>query len=196
MDPRLRRLGSRALVPALLAGGLVLIVLGDALSGIALLTLGWFAHLAMRVRRRRDRLARLIEGLTVGDVMETVPFVVVPQATLDTFAAALEEGEEATVVRVMRGDELLGLVGPREVGRVPRGRWGAVHAAEAMVASDGLPELDPGEALGPAADRLGASSAPGLPVVSEGRLAGVLTRLAVGRTVHERVVAAAEHRGS
>jgi CBS domain-containing protein len=65
-----------------------------------------------------------------------------------------------------------------------------------MVACDGLPELDPGEALGPAADRLGASSAPGLPVVSDGRLAGILTRLAVGRTVHERVVAAAGRGGS
>jgi CBS domain-containing protein len=195
VDPRLRRLGTLALPPALLAGGLVLIVMGDALGGLALLMLGWFVHSAFRARRRRHRLERLIDGLTVGEVMETVPFVVMPQATLDTFAPALEYADEATVARVMRGDELLGLVGPREIGRVPRQRWAAVHAVEAMVASDGLPELDPGEALGPAADRLGASSAPGLPVVREGRLAGILTRLAVGRTVHERAAAAAE-RGS
>lgn len=195
MDPRLRRLGTLALVPALLAAGLALIVLGDALSGLALLTLGWFVNVAMRVRRRRDRLERLIEGLTVGAVMETVPFVVLAQATLDTFAPALETGLDATVARVMRGDELLGLVGPREIGRVPRRRWAEVRASEAMAAADGLPVLDPGDALGPAADRLGASSAPGLPVVSEGRLAGILTRLAVGRTVHERVVASAERGG-
>ncbi|HYN48586.1 MAG TPA: hypothetical protein VER83_06935, partial [Candidatus Nanopelagicales bacterium] len=137
-------------------------------------------------RRRHDELARLIEGLTVGDVMETVPFIVAPQATLDTFALALDGTGEATVARVVRGDELLGLVGPREVERVPRRRWAAVHAAEAMAASGGLPVLDPGDALGPAADRLGASSAPGLPVVREGMIAGILTRLAVGRTLHER----------
>jgi len=151
VDPRLRRLGSLALVPALLAGGLVLIVLGDALSGIALLTLGWFVSMAFRVRRRRARLEGLIDGLTVGEVMETVPFVVMPQATLDTFAPALESTDDATVARVMRGDELLGLVGPREIGRVPRERWAEVHAADAMAASTDLPVLDPGDALGPAA---------------------------------------------
>ena len=129
---------------------------------------------------------------TVGEVMETVPFVVAPQATLDTFALALDGAGEATVARVMRGDELLGLVGAREIGRVPRGRWAAVHAAEVMAVSGGLPVLDPGDALGPAADRLATSSAPGLPVVREGSLAGILTRLAVGRTVHERAVANAE----
>jgi CBS domain-containing protein len=188
VDPRLRRLGALALAPALIAGGLVLIVLGDALSGLALLTLGWFVNVAMRVRRRRDRLERLIDDITVGEVMETLAFVVAPQATLDTFALALEEGEEATVARVMRGDELLGLVGLREIGRVSRRRWGEVHASEAMVATDDLPVLDPGDALGPAATLLGASSAPGLPVILEGRLAGILTRLAVGRTVHERAV--------
>ncbi len=195
VDPRLRHLGAMALVPALLVAGLVLVVLGDALGGVALLTLGWFAHLAMRARRRRDQLARLIVGLTVGDVMETTPFVVVPQATLDTFAPALEDTDEATVARVVRDGELIGLVGPREIGRVPRARWAEVHAIEAMAAADGLPVLDPGDALGPAADRLGASAAPGLPVVSEGRLAGILTRLAVGRTVHERAMAAAGRGG-
>jgi len=192
VDPRIRRLATLALVPTLLALGLVLIVLGDALSGVALLTLAWFVNIAARVRRRRARLERLIDGLTVGEVMETVPFVVAPQATLDSFVPALESADDATVARVMRGDQLLGLVGLREIGRVPRGRWAEVHAADAMAASSGLPVLDPGDALGPAADRLGASSASGLPVVSEGRLAGILTRLAVGRTVHERVVANTE----
>ena len=146
----------------------------------------WFAWATVKSRRRQHELERVIDGLTVGDVMETVPFVVVPQATLDTFAEALDVGGEATVARVMRGEELLGLVGPREIARVPRARWPEVHAAEAMAALQALPALSPDEPLGPAAERLGACSASGLPVVSEGRMAGILTRLAVGRTLHER----------
>lgn len=190
--------GSRLLrmiaAPALLAAGLILVVLGNALGGLALLMVAWFTRTSVKARQRQDRLAQLIKGLTVGEVMERAPFVVVPQATLDTFAPALDRAEEATVARVMRGDALLGLVGPREISRVPRGRWPEVHAEEAMVASDDLPVLDPGEPLAPAADRLGASSAPGLPVVSAGQLEGILTRLAVGRTLHERAEAGAEHR--
>jgi CBS domain-containing protein len=195
VDSRIRQRAILALATALLGGGLVLIVLGNLVGGLALLVASLFARAAVRTRRRRDELERLIDGLTVGEVMETVPFVVMPQATLDTFAPALEEADDTTVARVMRGDELLGLVGPREIGRVPRQRWAEVHAADAMAAFGGLPALDPGDALGPAADRLVASSAPGLPVVSEGRLAGILTRLSVGRVVHERTVAAAEHPG-
>ena len=166
--------------------GLVVFALGNAIGGLALLMSAWFAWTTVKSRRRQHELERVIDGLTVADVMETVPFVVVPQATLDTFAEALDAGGVATVARVMRGEELLGLVGSRELGRVPRARWPEVHAAEAMAALQALPVLSPGDPLGPAAERLGACAASGLPVVDDGQTAGILTRLAVGRTLHER----------
>ena len=192
MSPRLRRLAGRLLAPALWAAGLVLIVLGNALAGFALVMAGWFARVAARASRRRDELERLIDGVTVGEVMETEAFVVAPQATLDTFADSLDVQGATTVARVMRDDRLLGVVGLRELARVPRGRWPTVHAAEAMSGADALPLLAPEDALRPAADRLGASSASGFPVVDEGRIAGILTRLAVGRVLHERSLRAAE----
>jgi CBS domain-containing protein len=189
VDHRLGRLGAWGLAPALLVAGLVFVVLGNAIGGLALLMAAWFARTTAKARRRQQELERLIDGLTVADVMETVPFVVVPQATLDTFAEALGTAEEATVARVMRGDELLGLLGSREIDRVPRSRWPVVHAAEAMVALQALPMLSPGDPLGSAVERLGTCSASGVPVVSEGQTAGILTRLAVGRTLHERAEA-------
>ncbi len=188
---RLRRLGAGLLAPALLAGGLGLIVLGNAIAGLALVIAGWFARAAARARRRRDQLERLVDGTTVGEVMETEPLVVAPQATLDTFADWLDVRGGATVARVMHDDHLLGLVGLRELERVPRSSWSTVHASEAMAGAASLPILAPGDPLQPAADRLGASSAPGFPVLEEGRLAGILTRLAVGRTLHERATASA-----
>ncbi len=189
MDTPPRQRGILALGSALLGGGFVLILMGNLVVGLALLVAGWFARFAVGKSRRRDELERLIEGLTVGAVMETVPFVVTPQATLDTFAPALDGGGESTIARVMQGDDLLGLVGSREIDRVPRKRWASVRASEAMVASGLMPILDPGDALGPAVERLGALS--GLPVVRDGSLAGILTRLAVGRTLHERAEARA-----
>lgn len=171
---RLRRMGTLALAQMLLGGGIALILLGNAVGGVALLMVGWFARSAVKARQRRDKLARVIEGLTVGEVMETVAFVVAPQATLETFAPALDGAGDATVARVERG------------------QWAVAHAADAMTDAGGLPVLDPDDALGPAADRLGALSAPGLPVVREGTLAGILTRLAVGRTLHERAAADAD----
>jgi len=189
VTPRRRRQADRLLVPLLWAGGLALVVLGNGIAGMALVTAAWFARSAVRASRRRDQLERLIEGVTVGEVMETEPLVVAPQATLDAFGNALDATGSTTVARVMRDGHLVGLVGPRELAGVPRGRWSTVHAGEAMAASASLPVLTPGEALRPAADRLGASRAPGFPVLEDGRLAGILTRLAVGRTLHERMLA-------
>ncbi|MDA8237435.1 MAG: hypothetical protein M0T75_06070 [Chloroflexi bacterium] len=192
---RLLRAGAPA---GLWAAGIVVVALGDPVGGLALLLAGWFARAAVRAAARREALEALIVDLTVGEVMETTAVAVAPHATLDTFAdavgGAVDGTRGPTVVRVMGDDRLLGLLGQRELARVPRRRWPVVRAGEAMVPASRLPVLAPGEALRPAAERLGASRAPGFPVVAEGRLAGVLTRMAVGRTLHERWLAAAARR--
>jgi CBS domain-containing protein len=196
MDGRLRRIGEDLLPPGLLVLGLVLLVAGSPTVGLSLVLAGMVARLTLQSVRRRHDLAHLIDGMTVGEVMETDPLIVAPQATLSTFAPSLEASTETTVARVMRENQLVGLVGERELRRVPRASWPTVHAAEAMASADDLPALAPGDPLQPAADQLGASHASGFPVIVDERVAGVLTRFAVGRTLHERSVAAAAPRGS
>ena len=174
------------IAPALWAAGLALILFGEAILGLALLVAGSFVRVAMRANRRRDQLEKAIVGVTVGEVMETQPLVIAPQATLDTFGDLLDPDGATTVAQVMRDGRLEGLVGIREVGRVPRERWATVHATEVMVGSDALRALAPDDALRPVADQLGASAAPGFPVLDEGRPVGILTRLAVGRALDQR----------
>jgi len=180
------RLLRQLLAPTLWVAGLVLILLGEAILGLALLVAGSFVRVAMRANRRRDQLEQAIVGVTVGEVMETQPLVIAPQATLDTFGDLLDPDGATTVAQVMREGRLEGLVGIREVGRVPRERWATVHASEVMVGSEALRELAPEDALRPVADQLGASAAPGFPVLDEGRPVGILTRLAVGRVLDQR----------
>lgn len=183
-----RRLLRLLLAPALWLAGLALIVLGNAIGGLALVMAGWFVRMAQRATQRRDELERLVEGVTVGEVMETEALAVAPQATLDTFADDLQ-GDGTTVARVVRDGALVGLLGPGELERVPRSRWAEVHAGDVMVPVDGLPVLRPGDPLRPAAEQLGAGAAPGLPVVDGGQTVGVLTRLGVGRDLDRRVAA-------
>jgi CBS domain-containing protein len=184
-----RRLAGPLLAPALWLGGLFLIVLGEAIAGLALVMAGWFARTAARAARRREQLEHVVDGVTVGEVMETSALVVAPHATLDTFGDAIDPAGPTTVARVTRDGGLVGLIGIAQLDRVPRARWPIVHAAEAMVGVEALPALRPGEALRPVADRLGASSAPGFPVYEDAQLAGILTRLGVGRVVDERASA-------
>jgi CBS domain-containing protein len=187
-----RRLARSVAAPLLWGAGLVAIGFGNVMAGLAFIVGGWFVRVALRTSERRAALASVLDGVTVGEVMETAAYTVAPQATLETFAEDLEGVEGATVARVMHDGELLGLLGTRELARVPRKRWPTVHAREAMVPAADLPVLDADDPLRPAVDRLGSSAAPGFPVVADGRLAGVLTRLAVGRALHERSQAEGE----
>jgi CBS domain-containing protein len=193
-DPRdrarwlLRRVGPTALVFA----GIGLIVVGNAIGGLAIVFAGWTARAAVRASDRRDRLQRLVDGVIVADVMETDYPSVPSSVTLDTFTLAMEADPGSGVVRVVEAGRFVGLVGPREVARVPRDRWHVVRAAEAMAPAASLPGLAPGDPLGPAAERVGASGATGLPVLEDGEPVGILTRFALGRALQQRLSAGRE----
>lgn len=186
---RARRLARRSIGPLLVGVGFVLTLGGNAMGGLAFVLAGWMARAAVRAGDRRDRLQGLLDGVTVADVMETAGPTVAPHVTLDAFVPELDVSPDVGAVRVVADGALVGIVGPREVARVPRSRWSAVRAGEAMTATASLPGLLPDEPLGPAAERLGASGATGWPVVADGRPVGILTRTAVGRALQVRLQA-------
>jgi CBS domain-containing protein len=192
LRPELRR-AIRWGAPWLIVGaGFVLTLAGNAIGGLALVLAGFAARAAIQAADRRDRLARLLDGVTVADVMITESPTVPPHVTVDTFATDLDAAAEPGVVRVVADGRLVGILGRREITKVPRRRWQAVRAGEAMTATAALPGLAPDEPLGPAAERLGATGATGLPVLLDGEDVGILTRFAVGRVLQERLVAAGE----
>lgn len=192
---RARRLARRSIGPLLVAVGFVLTLGGNAMGGLAFVFAGWMARAAVRAGDRRDRLQGLLDGVTVADAMETSGPSVAPHVTLDAFVPELDVSPDVGAVRVVADGALVGIVGPREVARVPRSRWSAVRAGEAMMATASLPGLAPDEPLGPAAERLGASGATGWPVMADGRPVGILTRTAVGRTLQVRLQGSLAGRG-
>jgi CBS domain-containing protein len=192
---RARRLARRSIGPLLLGVGFVVTLGGNTLGGLAFVLAGWMARAAVRAGDRRDRLQGLLDGVTVADAMETAGPTVAPHVTLDAFVPELDLSPDVGAVRVVDGGALVGIVGPREVARVPRSRWSVVRAGEAMTATASLPGLVPDEPLGPAAERLGASGATGWPVVADGRPVGILTRTAVGRALQVRLQASLAGRG-
>jgi CBS domain-containing protein len=188
---RVREVARRLIGPVLVGAGFVMTLGGNALGGLALVLAGWMARAAVRAGDRRDRLQGLLDGVTVADAMETSGPAVAPHVTLDAFVPELDVSPDVGAVRVVADGALVGIVGPREVSRVPRSRWALVRAGEAMTATSSLPGLVPDEPLGPAAERLGASGATGWPVVADGRPVGILTRTAVGRALQVRIQASA-----
>lgn len=183
-------LAGRLLGLGLMCAGVLLAFTGDFVDGFFVGVLGWFVRGSSGAQVRQEALEGLIAGATVGDAMERDLPAVPPQVTLDAFAAVLSGPDSASLVRVMAADQLVGLVGPRELRRVGRSAWRGTQAAVAMTPADMLPPAAPGDDLRSATALLQAAGVEGLPVLADGQLVGVLTRHGIGRLVHERATQA------
>jgi len=187
---RVAGLAGRLLGVGLMGAGVLLAFSGDLVEGLFVVVLGWLVRGSSGAQVRQEVLEELIADATVGDAMERDLPAVPPQVTLDTFAAALVGPDSVPLVRVMAGDRLVGLVGPRELRRAGRSAWQRTQASFAMLPAESLPVAAPGDGLRSAAWRLGAAGVDGLPVIEEGQLVGILTRQGIGRLVNERLLRA------
>ena len=165
--------------------GIVGILLVDSLDGLMLAVCGWFIVSSASAVERNADIDAMLEGISVGDVMDHDVSGVPPGLTLDTFAGQMLDGASHAAVAVMRGPDLLGIVGEKQVRRIRRDRWAATRAEDLMVSGDALPRVGPEMSLRDALDRLHRSGLDGLPVVEAGALTGIVTRRAVAKAVAE-----------
>jgi Zn-dependent protease len=165
--------------------GIVGILLVDSLDGLMLAVCGWFIVSSASAVERTADIDAMLEGISVGDVMDHDVSGVPPGLTLDTFADQMLDGASHAAVAVMRGPDLLGIVGEKQVRRIRRDRWAATRAEDLMVSGDALPRVGPEVSLRDALDRLHRSGLDGLPVMEAGALTGIVTRRAVAKAVAE-----------
>lgn len=165
--------------------GIVGILVVDSLDGLMLAVCGWFIVSSASAVERSADIDAMLEGISVGDVMDHDVSGVPPGLTLDTFASQMLDGAAHAAVAVMRGPDLLGIVGEKQVRRVRRDRWAHTRAEDLMVSGDALPRVGPEMSLRDALDRLHRSGLDGLPVVESGAVTGIVTRRAVAKAVAE-----------
>jgi len=171
-----------------IAIGVLVLLSGNTTNGAMIALSGWFLILSARTIRDRVRVEELIGDAFVRDAMEPATVTVHPNLTLDTFAAQLLDGESGTTaVPVTDGDDVVGLIGIRKVNRIRRDRWAQTRVADAMITPPRLVLLGPGDPLPGAVASLQRANADGLPVLDDGKLAGIMTRVTVGKLVSQRL---------
>ena len=164
--------------------GIALLLLEGGYMGAMLALTGWFLVLSANSLRDRVRLDDLVGGHTVADAMEKDPVTVTPSLTVDTFASQLlDRGSLLTAVPVIHDERIVGLLGVRQVRGMRAGEWATTRVSDVMVEPPKLTFLAPDEPLKQALERVHRAGVDGLPVVDDGRLVGVLTRLSVGTYV-------------
>jgi CBS domain-containing protein len=102
-----------------------------------------------------------------------------PGLTLDTFGAQVLDGTLGPALPVLRGEELVGMVGAGQLRGVPRRSWPETRTSEVMVDVADIPTIGPEESLTDGLDRLRESRLDGLPVLEGTDLRGVLTRRSI-----------------
>jgi CBS domain-containing protein len=169
-----------------LAGvGLALIINNDLPNGAMLGLAGWLLATTARGIERRLVVESLLRDVKVDEVMERDVPTIPSQLTVDTFADQLLGGE-STAVPVVRGDDVIGVIGASQLRRVGRRRWPTLRAEELMTALRDGAFLAPGDGLWPALQRLRRAGVDGLPVLDGSALAGVLTLRGVAVAIQNR----------
>jgi len=176
----------RAIGLVLAVGGVAGMFIVDSTDALMVALGGWFLISTARAMERRASLDAILDGLSVRDVMDHEMTTISPGLTLDTFASRVLDGSAALALPVVRGTELLGLIGARQLRRVRQDRWATLRVEDLMVAPPALPVLGPDTTIQAALEDLARTNVDGLPVVENGMLTGVVMRRAVAEALRTR----------
>lgn len=159
---------------------------GAALGGLWLAFIGWFLLQAAGATYMQVKAGSMLRGLQVKDVMSTDCSLIDPEESLQQFVhdKLLPTGRRCFLV--VQNEELLGLITPNEVRAVEPRAWPFTPVRKVMRPADKIhfvsPEMPAMEAL----ETMAREDVNQLPVKSEGRIQGVVSRAHLLQVIRSR----------
>jgi Zn-dependent protease/predicted transcriptional regulator len=151
------------------------------IGGLWLAFIGWFLNGAAAQTTARLALDDALAGLTVAQLMNMNVTTVPPELTVTALVQDhLVRGADRALP-VTRDDELLGLVCVSDVRKVSPDDWSTTPVFQIMRRVDELATATPEQSLAEAFEGMVRNDIDQLPVVSNGRLVGMLRRLDITR---------------
>ena len=149
---------------------------GAGFSGLWITFIGWFLMDAATASYDQVDITTALRGMQVSEVMShdcaTVNRGMSLQEFVDTFL--LRVGERCFAVEDQ--GHFVGLITPRDVGRIPRDRWDKTTVREAMRPLQELHIVTPDTPVLDALKLVASNDVNQLPVVANGTLQGVVSR--------------------
>ncbi|HLG17886.1 MAG TPA: site-2 protease family protein [Blastocatellia bacterium] len=176
---RSTRIAARAgqvVAMAFIAIGLLQFFGGAGLGGLWIAFIGWFLLDAARATFAQSEITERLGGLRVGDVMTRDCPVIDGRTNLQSFADEhlLRTGQRCFIVA--DNGVLAGLITAHEVKQVERRKWPFTLVDDVMRPLDQLRTVGAEAAVIEALEVMGREDVNQLPVVSNGRLDGIITR--------------------
>ena len=173
---------------ALITIGIVNILLFGLVGGLWLILIGLFLQGAADLGYLQVRMRAAMEDVDVATVMRRSPEAVPATTTLEAFVhdRVFTSGDHVYFV-VDRGD-VEGIVSATDVLRVPRAEWPQTHIRAVMTPTSGAPTVSPSTGLIEAVRLMQEHDAPQLPVMTNGRVVGLLSLRDVFRHIELRTL--------
>jgi Zn-dependent protease/CBS domain-containing protein len=185
---RIAALVGMGIAYTMIAGGLLLIFTLGLLNGLWYMLVGLFLRSAAEGAYSTLRLRTALRDVPASEVMQDAPEPVHASLSLERLIdeRVLPMGERAFLVE--RGDSIVGLVTIGDVTRVARSEWPSTPVESAMIPSERAVTISPETRVVDALRLMQEHDIHQLPVLREGRVAGMLTLADVMRHVELRMV--------
>lgn len=159
---------------------------GGGFGGLWLAFIGWFLLEAARATYVQVEAEEALRGVRVGDIMANDCPIVDSRDNLQTFVdeRLLRTGQRCFVVQ--ENGVILGILTPHEVRTVDRAKWPYTTVDEVMKPLDRLKTIGADAPVTEALKLMGTEDVNQLPVVSNGRLAGIVSRAHILRMLQTR----------
>ena len=156
--------------------GLQLPFFGTGLSGLWLVLIGWFLSTAAVQSYRQVVVQDILGGVPVSELMRRDPPTVAPDLSIATLVHDHLMNTDEHAFPVVEDGRLLGLITLEDVRKVGRDNWQSTLVRDVMTPAEQLSTLSPPEDADDALRTLQQRDVRQLPVLADGRLAGLLRR--------------------
>ena len=166
--------------------GIVRFFSGAGFGGLWIAFIGWFLLEAARASGAQVEITERLTGVRVSDVMAQQFPIVDANANLQTFVQEhlLPTGHRCFVVSEQ--GRPAGIITPHEVKAIDRARWPYTTVGDVMRSLESLRTVSPERPVAEALEMMGREDVNQMPVVQEGKLAGIISRGHILRLLQTR----------
>ncbi|MFH1383301.1 MAG: site-2 protease family protein [Chloroflexota bacterium] len=167
---------------ALIAYGIFELFNGNLLNGIWIAFIGWFLNSAADSSRRDLTMREQLSGVRVKEVMNVNPECISPSTQVDSVVRESFIQRAKRSALICQDERLAGIVTLDDVKKLPQERWNQTPVETIMTRSP-IFSVKPEDDLNGALKLLAQHGLNQVPVLSDGRVVGLLTRADVIRYI-------------
>jgi len=160
----------------MLSGILIMFILRDWFNGLWLVFIGWFLENAASASYHQAKWREALQGLTASQVMTSNYSVVPSNITVSQLVQGYIFTSGYPYFLVADEGEARGILTLQNIKAIPQKDWGVAQVKEIMTTVDKLKVAYPDQDALSLLEQMDESNINQMPVVSEGRVIGLITR--------------------